>query len=113
MEQRDIVWIKLPFSNFEGEKIRPGLVVSNDSYNSKNPDIVICAITSKLEERPYSVPLYQKNLREGNLPVESRIKADKIMQVEKSRVIRPFAKLSNETFQLVVSEIKRLIGTEK
>ncbi len=109
MKQKDIVWIKILFSNLEEEKIRPALVVSNDDYNSKNLDVVICAITSNTEKKPYSVLISQKDLGEGTLPIPSKIKADKIMQVEKTKIIKPFASLKSETFQLVVEEIISLM----
>ncbi len=112
MHQKDIVWVKVPYSNLEEEKIRPALVVSNDDYNSRNMDIVICAVTSNLEEKPYSVLINQKNLSEGKLPISSKIKADKIMQIEKTKIIKPFAKLNNQTFQLVVNEIVNLVRSK-
>ena len=110
MQQKDLVWIKLPFSNLEEEKIRPALIVSNDAYNSSNMDIVVCAVTSNMDERPYSVFLEQKNLNEGKLPIPSKIKADKIMQVEKTRIIKPFAKINEQIFSKVIKEIVKLVG---
>ena len=113
MNQQDIVWVKVPFSNLEEEKIRPALIVSNTEYNAKNLDVIICAITSNLEQRLYSVFLSQKNLSDGKLSINSKIKADKIMQVEKSRIIGQFAILNDETFDLVVKEIEKLISRSK
>lgn len=109
MEQRDIVWIKLLYSNLEEEKIRPALVVSNTEYNLRNLDVVVCGITSNLDKRPYSILISQKDLSEGNLPVPSRIKADKIMQVEKTRILKPFAKLKEQTYKAVIDEITKLV----
>ena len=110
MKQQDIVWVEVPYSNLEGSKTRPALIVSNDGYNSKNLDIVICAITSNLEKRPYSVFISQKNLSEGNLPISSKIKADKLMQIEKTKIIDGFARLNDETFELVIKEIIKLVS---
>ena len=112
MNQKDLVWVKVPYSNLEGEKIRPALVVSNDDYNSRNLDVVICAITSNLDKRPYSIFIGQKNLDEGDLPIPSKIKADKIMQIEKQKIIKPFGKLKNQTFNLVVDEIVKLVKSK-
>lgn len=109
MRQKSLVWVKVPYSNQEEEKIRPALVVSNDEYNSKNLDVVICAITSNLDKRPYSVLITQKDMSEGNLPIPSKIKADKIMQIEKTKIIKQFAILSNHAFSSVAEEIMRLV----
>ncbi len=62
-----------------------------------------------LEPRKYSVPISQANLAKGNLPVKSRIRADKLAQVEKTLILKPFAKLDNKTFDNVVNEIHLLI----
>ena len=86
MKQQEIIWVKLPFSSFEESKVRPAVVVSNDNYNTKTQDVVVCAITSKLEEKSYTVLIDNKNLSEGKLPLKSRIRADKIMQIEKNLI---------------------------
>ena len=109
MNQQDLVWVKLPFSNLRESKVRPALVVSNNSYNKFNPDIVVCAITSKLKENAYSVLIENKDLSSGNLPIKSRVRADKIMQIEKEIVIRTFAKLESKAFDKVINEIVKLV----
>ncbi|MBI2084052.1 MAG: type II toxin-antitoxin system PemK/MazF family toxin [Candidatus Aenigmarchaeota archaeon] len=109
MYQQDLVWVRLPFSSLEDSKIRPAIVVSNNGYNKRYEDIVVCAITSKLEETPYSIIIDQKNISSGRLPVKSRIRADKIMQIEKSLVVRSFARLDDETFDDLVKLITNLV----
>ena len=109
MNQQDLVWVKLPFSNLRESKVRPALIVSNNGYNKANPDIVVCAVTSKLKESKYSILIENKDLTSGNLPIKSRVRSDKILQIEKDLVIRPFAKLANKTFDKVVSKIVDLV----
>lgn len=94
MKQRDLVWIRFPFSNLQQAKARPALVVSHDRYNREHPDVLICAVTSNLEERPYKVLLRSKDLEGGEIPVESMVRADKIIQVETGLVDRTFARRS-------------------
>lgn len=109
MNQQDLVWVKMPFTTLEESKIRPAVVVSNNDYNKRYDDVVVCAITSKLEETSYSIFIDQNNLSIGRLSVKSRIRADKIMQVEKSLIIRSFAKLDNKTFDALADKITNLI----
>ena len=45
-KQRDIVLI--PFTNLSSNKRRPVVIISNDSYNQANFDIVVVAITSNI-----------------------------------------------------------------
>ncbi|MDP3742196.1 MAG: type II toxin-antitoxin system PemK/MazF family toxin [Candidatus Micrarchaeota archaeon] len=110
MQQGDLVWVKVPFSNFEEEKMRPALIVSNDEYNASALDVVVCAVTSNLEQVPYSVMISQKSLAGGFLPIQSKIRADKLFQLEKSKIVKPFAKLRSETFNLVVEQIAKLVS---
>ena len=112
MNQQDLVWVKLPFSDLRQSKVRPALVVSNNSYNKSNPDVVVCAVTSKLKESEYSVLIDDKDLSSGSLPIKSRVRADKILQIEKDLVIRPFAKLENKMFDNVVGKIADLVKRE-
>jgi len=113
MKQQDLVWISIPYSSLEQSKVRPAVIVSNDSYNDKSQDIVVCAVTSKLDGMPYSILIDTSNLSIGKLPVKSRIRADKIMQIEKNLVIRQFAQLNKKTFDLLTSEIVKLIQRKK
>ena len=109
MNQQDLVWVRIPFTSLEESKIRPAVVVSNNSYNKNYDDVVVCAITSNLEETPYSILIDQNNLSSGRLPLKSRIKADKIIQVKKSLVLRYFAKLDIKTFDILADKITKLI----
>lgn len=113
MKQQDVVWVKLPFSNFGESKLRPAVIVSNNSYNAQGRDVVVCAVTSKLEPQPYSITLSQENLSEGRLPLKSLIRADKILQIEKSLIEAPFATVNSETFDRLINEAVRLIKRGK
>ena len=113
MKQQDLVWVKLPFSNFGGSKIRPAVIVSNNSYNGQGKDVVVCAVTSKLEPRPYSITLNQENLSEGVLPLKSLIRTDKILQIEKNLIEAPFATINNETFDMLVNKAVKLLKRGK
>lgn len=113
MKQQNLVWVKLPFSDFGESKIRPAVVVSNNDYNGQSKDVIVCAVTSKLEPRPYSISLSQENLSEGRLPLKSLIRADKILQIEKSLIEATFATINNETFDRLVNEAVKLLKRGK
>ncbi len=113
MKQQDLVWVKLPFSSLEESKIRPALIVSNNEYINRNHDVVVCAVTSNLEQKLYSVIIDNKNLTKGKIPIKSRIRADKIMQIEKNLIISTFAKIDNKTYDTLSEEIKNLIERDK
>ena len=54
-------------SCFLYNKKRPVLVISNTPYNTLTEDIVVCAITSNLSDKYYTVRFDNSNMKEGNL----------------------------------------------
>ncbi|MCY7410667.1 MAG: type II toxin-antitoxin system PemK/MazF family toxin [Chitinophagales bacterium] len=79
-----------PTVGSEIKKTRPVLVVSNNSNNSFNSTVCILSITSNTA-RSF---LFEVVVNEGtaNLPKKSKIKADQIRTIDKSRIIRHKAK---------------------
>ena len=109
IRQQDIVWVRFPYSDMSEEKFRPAVVASNDSYNRKSHDVIVCAITSKLDSKAYSVLIDDSMLSSGSMPLKSRIRADKIIRIEKGLVVKPFARLNNEAFDELTNEIMSLV----
>jgi mRNA interferase MazF len=54
-KQGDILLISVPFTDLTSSKKRPVLVLSNDEFNYKSEDIIVAAITSNVNDNPYSV----------------------------------------------------------
>ena len=46
----DVVLVPFPFSNQTATKKRPAVVISSSLYNEKTNDVVIIAVTSKVEK---------------------------------------------------------------
>ena len=46
--QKELILLPYPFSNLEGNKVRPALVVSNDSFNKKGDGTELIMIHSKV-----------------------------------------------------------------
>lgn len=111
--QQDIVWVRFPYSDLREAKFRPAAVVSNDRYNRKNLDVVVCAVTSRLDDKEYSVLIDETSLDSGKMPLKSRVRADKIIPVGKKLIEKPFARLNDKTFDLLVEEINKLIKKSK
>jgi mRNA interferase MazF len=108
-EQGEIVLIPFPFSDLSSVKQRPVLILSNNDYNNKTQDIVVCGITSNLKESKYSVLLHDEDLIKGKLPLESIIKSDKLFTLKCSLIIKQIGKLNKKVFDKVISEILKLI----
>ena len=113
MKQAGLAWISFPYSDFSANKIRPALVVSNDGYNEKRSDAVVCAITSNLEKIPYPAQIGQSDITGGKLAISSKIRADKIIQASNGIIAKKFAKLSDAKFTEAIAQIKKLVSMEQ
>ena len=105
IKQKDIVLLPYPFTDLKGKKIRPALVVSNDSVNSKSKDCIMLPLTSVIKDEPYSIAINQEDLSSGQLIKSSRIKIDKIFTVEKRLIVMKIGTLSHNTFEKVKEEL--------
>ncbi|MCK5039462.1 MAG: type II toxin-antitoxin system PemK/MazF family toxin [Candidatus Aenigmarchaeota archaeon] len=74
IKQKDILLVKFPFTDFKTFKQRPVLVLSNNTFNQKTEDLVVCAITSNLVHKEYGVLIANDDLEEGYLKTNSLIK---------------------------------------
>src|SRR3989338_543091 len=62
INQKDVVLLRYPFTNLEGMKVRPALVVSNESFNKKSDDCIMVPLTTVIKDEPYSVIIDNKNI---------------------------------------------------
>ena len=108
-KQRDILLTRFPFSDLVGFKVRPVLVLSNDAYNQKFSDFLICAITSSPRPHEYATSLAAKDLEQGILKVESKIRADTVTSIEQEIVLKRIGRVKKEKYREVVRLVEKLI----
>ena len=108
VNQRELVLLPYPFSDMEGTKVRPALVISNNSFNKKSDDCIMVPLTAIIKNEPYSIIINQKDLSSGKLLKQSRIRADKIFCVEKNLIIMKIGVINEEIFEKVKSEIMKI-----
>lgn len=108
VNQKELVLLPYPFSNFEGTKVRPALVVSKEDFNKKSADCIMVPLTSVIKDEPYSVIIDNKDLLSGEIARQSRIRADKIFCVEKNLVSMKIGKINDKTFEKVKEEIFKM-----
>ena len=107
--QGDILIVPFPFSNLSGVRQRPVLVLSKINYLKECKDVVTCGITSNLKDSKYSVLVDNSDLTEGNIPVRSRIKVDKLFTLEQNIVIKKLGRINKETFEKIKREFVNLV----
>ena len=76
-------------------KTRPVVIVSNNKNNEFSGTVTILPITSKNIQRIYPFEVFiAKGI--GNLPKNSKVKADQIRTLDKGRVIKFLGTLENK-----------------
>jgi len=111
LKQRNIVLVPIPFTDLSSIKRRPVVIISGDSYNNINNDIVVAAITSNTGYRSdYTILINSDNLSEGILPKQSIIRCDKIYTISKEIIVKNFGELSIETFHVKKKKIDMLLS---
>jgi mRNA interferase MazF len=109
INQRDIVLIYFPFSNGQRSKLRPVLVISNDTYHKEFQDFLGIAITSNLNTRFHTIKISNDSMEMGILKQESLVKVDKIASIEQSKVKITIGRIKKDIFEIVKNEFLSLI----
>ena len=109
IEQRSVILIPFPYSDLSAAKKRPALVVSSTEFNRKNEDIICCLITSNIEDTQHSIRISNKDMEDGFLEFESKIKPYRVFTANKKLAYRSLGKLNILKSKLVVSELKGIV----
>lgn len=104
VEQRELVLVPFPFSDFSGRKVRPVLVLSKDKFNEFSEDVVVCGVTSNIRQE-YSVEIKERDLEEGYIFEPCCVKAENILKINKKLLIKKIGKLKKETFSEVLKKL--------
>lgn len=107
-KQGDIVIIDFKFSDFQGTKVRPAIVITPENYNLNTSDIIVLKITSADKHTPHSIPLTQNDLYEGTLLKESNILVDFPLVVEKKLVQKKIGNAKKEILAKIKTKITEL-----
>ena len=100
-KQRDILLVPFPFSDQSGNKVRPVLIISNDMFNKKSEDLLVCAITSTIKREGTSIVIEQKNIESGMLHHTCCIKIENILKINKRLILKKIGVLNKATFEKV------------
>ena len=94
-----------PVIGKEISKTRPVVIVSNDKNNEFSGTVTIIPITSKNLQKIYPFEVFLP-LGSGNLPKNSKVKADQIRTLDKSRIVRSIGTLVEKELDHIGNAIK-------
>jgi mRNA interferase MazF len=106
-DQKSIILVPFPYSDLTGRKVRPALIISNSRFN-KDEDIIICALTSSIKHRPYSITITEENTILKKLKDTSQIRVDTITRIKKDLIIKEIDVLDDTTFEKVLQNLNSI-----
>ena len=107
-QQKELVLLPYPFSDQGGTKVRPAIIISNDTFNKRCEDCVMVPLTTVIKDEPFSLLINQDSLESGKLLKQSRIRIDKIFTIKKSLIMMKIGKINNDLLIKIKSEIDKV-----
>ena len=107
--QKSIVLVPFPYSDLSGKKVRPALIVSNPKFN-EHEDVIICALTSSIKKRPFSLTIDSKDTVHKNLRDESQISVDTLTRIKKELIIKEIDVLDENIFQKILEILNSMFS---
>jgi mRNA interferase MazF len=104
----ELLLVPFPFTDQTQYKVRPVVVISNETYNRMTADVIGCGVTSNLTPTRFSLQITQASLAKGILKANSKIKVDAITALEKGLVIKKFGRLNKATIEKIKNHIRVL-----
>jgi len=98
-----------PVVGREISKTRPVVVVSNDKNNEFSATVTILPLTSRNLQKIYPFELFLLK-GAGSLPKDSKVKADQIRTLDKSRLLTLIGKLEREEIIQIEKAMKIHLG---
>ena len=113
-KQGEIVLVPFPYSDLSSTKRRPLLIASNNKYNEKCNDVVVCVISSQISKHDaYSIDLSNDDLEYGILPEKSTIKTHKLFTIDKNKILKKFSIVKYTLLDKVSSMLTDLFESGK
>ncbi len=105
----DVILVPFPFSNQSTTKKRPAVIISSDNYNEISADVIIMAITSRIE---YISDIGERNIEDwqnAGLLKPSAIKSA-ISTLEQRLVLKKLGSLSSNDIASLNNALKELLN---
>ena len=116
MNRGDVVLADFPFQDMSGSKVRPAIVVQNDSENQVSPNTILAMVTGNLRgsNHPAAVPIdpFGGEGHGSGLRGPSVIKCGNLATVRKHTVLQVIGRLSDEAMRKVDSGLVAALGLD-
>ena len=105
----EVVVVNFPFTNLEGSKSRPALVMGDSDYAD---DYILCEITSKNYDSRVAVELREEDFESGGLRLNSYVRPLVIFTLEKELIKKSVGHVQKHILQNTVKELYQYLASK-
>lgn len=105
----DIVWVRFPFSDASLNKLRPALIISNDTVNNTG-DYLLMQVTTRLRGDALSQILMNSDYNENPLLKQSELRLHKIFILHDSLIANKITSVNSKFIKVVIEKLLSLIS---
>lgn len=100
----EVVLVSFPFSNLQGQKIRPALVLAK----AEQGDLILCQITSNPYSSKLAIKIDQNSFEQGQLPITSYIRPNKLFTANSSIIKKSAGRLNISITKSILKGVRLL-----
>ena len=98
----EVVLVSFSFSNLQGQKIRPALVLAKAELN----DLILCQVTSKPYTSKLAIRIGPDDFTKGSLPVASYARPNKLFTANSSLIKKTAGQLSPAVTKSILKSVR-------
>lgn len=114
MNRGDIVLVSFPFTDLTTTKVRPAVVISNDSINTNEEDIILVFISSavplQIKNTDFVIKESERYFQGTGLKGESVFRMAKIVTLSRRLVRRKIGEVSGQTKTELDKRLRRALA---
>ena len=100
----EVVLVSFPFSNLQGQKVRPALVLAKAELD----DLILCQITSKPYTSKFTIRIGHDDFAKGSLPVVSYVRPNKLFTANSSIIKKTAGHLTPTAVKSILKSVRSL-----
>ena len=103
----DIVLTPFPFTDLSQSKVRPALVLA-DVGNAREPDWVVCEITTSPLVRVREIAIGANDMQAGRLRAGSKVRIDRLVTIDQSVFLRTIGQVTDAKRNEILATVRAI-----
>ena len=108
-QRGDVLLVPFPFSDLSTTKVRPAIIVSSTLYQSREPDIILAAITSNVTAATGPLDYVLRDWKAAGLKYPSAFKPV-LFTLDPARIVHRTGTLTNFDLAEIDKRLRLILG---